>query len=117
MTHVTCRLTAKTRDHLRNPMLGNRVWATITFFMELHGVTFGDSTPKATLRLNNDTLGWSSSVKCLGLCLTSGANFKIDLNTAKRKWCFFYNIKSEIGQQVNEVMVLKLVKTKGYWAR
>jgi len=31
MTHVTCRLTAKTRDQLRNPTLGNRVWTTITF--------------------------------------------------------------------------------------
>jgi len=28
MTHVTCRLTAKDRDQLRNPTLGNRVWAT-----------------------------------------------------------------------------------------
>jgi len=25
MTHVTCRLTAKNRDQLRNPALGNRV--------------------------------------------------------------------------------------------
>ena len=25
MTHVTCRLTAKNRDQLRNPTLGNRV--------------------------------------------------------------------------------------------
>jgi len=32
MTHVTCRLTTKIRDQLRNPMLGNRVWATFTFF-------------------------------------------------------------------------------------
>jgi len=31
MTHVTRRLTAKNRDQLRNPMLGNRVWATSTF--------------------------------------------------------------------------------------
>ena len=31
MTHVTCRLTAKNRDQLRNPTLGNRVWATCTF--------------------------------------------------------------------------------------
>ena len=31
MTHVTCRLTAKTRDQLRNPTLGNRVWTTFTF--------------------------------------------------------------------------------------
>ena len=28
MTHVTCRLTAKNRDQLRNPTLGTRVWAT-----------------------------------------------------------------------------------------
>jgi len=32
MTHVTCRLTAKNRDRLRNPTLGNRVWATFTLF-------------------------------------------------------------------------------------
>ena len=32
MTHVTCRLTAKNRDQLRNSTLGNRVWATFTFF-------------------------------------------------------------------------------------
>jgi len=29
-TGVTCRLTAKKRDQLRNPTLGNRVWATFT---------------------------------------------------------------------------------------
>ena len=29
MTHVTCRLTAKNRDQLRNPTLGNRVWAAV----------------------------------------------------------------------------------------
>ena len=32
MTHVTYRLTANYRDQLQNPMLGNRVWATFTFF-------------------------------------------------------------------------------------
>jgi len=32
MTHITCRLTAKNWDQLRNPTLGNRVWATFTFF-------------------------------------------------------------------------------------
>jgi len=30
MTHVTCRLTAKNRDQLRNPTLGNRVRASFT---------------------------------------------------------------------------------------
>jgi len=32
MSHVTCRLTAKNRDQLRKPTLGNRVWATFIFF-------------------------------------------------------------------------------------
>jgi len=27
MTHITCRLTAKNRDQLWNPTLGNRVWS------------------------------------------------------------------------------------------
>jgi len=36
MTHVTCRLTAENRDQLRNPTLGNRLWATFTFlFLEI----------------------------------------------------------------------------------
>jgi len=34
MTHITCRLTAKNRDQLRNPTLGSRVWAT--FFIVLY---------------------------------------------------------------------------------
>ena len=34
MTHVTCRLTAKNRDQLRNPSLGNRVWASFAFLKE-----------------------------------------------------------------------------------
>jgi len=35
MTHVTCRLTAKNWDQLRNPTLDNRVWATFTFLNKL----------------------------------------------------------------------------------
>jgi len=31
MTHVTCRLTAKHRDQVRNLMLDNWAWATFTF--------------------------------------------------------------------------------------
>jgi len=86
-------------------------WDILFNPVKSHLITFGGSTPKASLQLNNDTLGWSFKVKYLGLYLTSGANFKIDLSTAKRKYfgCF-YNIKYVIGQQVNEMMVLKLVK-------
>jgi len=35
MTRVTCRLTAKNRDQLRNPTLGKRVWATFTYLFKL----------------------------------------------------------------------------------
>ena len=35
MTHVTCRLTAKNRDQLRNRTLGNRVWATFLHAVQL----------------------------------------------------------------------------------
>ena len=35
MTHVTCRLIAKNCDQLRNPTLGNRVWATF-FIIEIY---------------------------------------------------------------------------------
>ena len=38
MTHVTCRLTAKNRDQLRNPTFCNRVWATFTFLPTRKGV-------------------------------------------------------------------------------
>jgi len=34
LTSPACRLTAKNRDQLRNPMLGNQVWATFTFYRE-----------------------------------------------------------------------------------
>jgi len=33
---VTCRLTAKNRDQLRNPTLGNRVWATYLLFLRVY---------------------------------------------------------------------------------
>jgi len=33
MTHVSCRLTAKNRDQLRNPTLGNRIWTTFTYLL------------------------------------------------------------------------------------
>jgi len=37
--HVTCRLTAKNRDQLRNPTIGNRVWATFTFYRVVQKAT------------------------------------------------------------------------------
>ena len=58
LTHVTCRLTAKHRDQLRNPTLGNLVWATFTFF------TCGESAvmPVARYRVQCEL------VRCLKKC-------------------------------------------------
>ena len=39
MTQITCRLTAKNLDQLRNPKLCNRVWATFTFYLKVDKVT------------------------------------------------------------------------------
>jgi len=33
--HTICRLTAEKRDQLRNPTLGNRVWATFLPFIQI----------------------------------------------------------------------------------
>jgi len=41
MTHVTCRLTAKNRNQLRNPTLGNRVRATFLSVVWCDGCGIG----------------------------------------------------------------------------
>ena len=48
---VTCRLTAKNRDKLRNPTLGNRVWATFAFFTYSRDAQVGVSLALVDRRL------------------------------------------------------------------
>jgi len=45
MTHVTCRLTAKNRDQLRNLTLGNRVRAIFTFLLSDRVYSYRSSAP------------------------------------------------------------------------
>ena len=45
MIHVTCRLTAKNRNQLRNPTLGNRVWATFTVCCSPSALAFYSGVP------------------------------------------------------------------------
>ena len=49
MTHVTCRMTAKNGDQLRNPKLSSRVWASFTFqyphFQDRGAAACRDSVP------------------------------------------------------------------------
>jgi len=63
MTHVNCRPTAKNRDQLRNSTLGNRVWATFTFF-NIHTRTEFDEWAKNGL--SQQTLLFSLPA-CLGI--------------------------------------------------
>ena len=49
MTHMTCRLTAKNRDQLQNPTLGNRVWAT--FFIPISVIFYFLTTLYACVSL------------------------------------------------------------------
>jgi len=64
MTHVSCRLTAKNRDQLQNPTIGNRVWATITFFTRESARLHKKSAPQH--------YWWeTSSYKSLELCWDS----------------------------------------------
>ena len=56
MIHITCRLTATNRDQLRNPTLGNRVWAT---FIVLCVVFVVGSNHKASV-VGRSLPGWFS---------------------------------------------------------
>ena len=76
-------------------------------------MTFGGTNPdNMTIYLDRKIVQWCTKVKYLGLYLIGGANFKIDLTVAKRKYHgSFNNIRSVVGRQVNEIMVLHLLKS------
>jgi len=81
MTHVTCRLTAKNRDQLQNPMLtehrvlelitvygrallGNPVWATYTC---LHCISVGGGThgghAQSCVSVGHHVVVWRSTIE------------------------------------------------------
>ena len=66
MTHVTCRLTAKNRDQLRNTTLGNRVWATFTFFRSLYMGATENARPE-NAGLENDGQNFSKLLQNYGV--------------------------------------------------
>ena len=65
MTHVTCRLTAKNRDQLWNPTLGNRVWATFTFFTVVASHCYDDSDGDDVLMSEVTRPAWSTAASAL----------------------------------------------------
>jgi len=85
MTHVTCRLTAKSRDQPRNPTLGNRLWATFlpvswTTIVGLTKYIFRGLVPPAAMRPNK----WSFVflfVSILGMNLFGGKFCSLKTNS------------------------------------
>ena len=80
MTHVTCRLTVKNRDQLRNPTLGNRVWATFTFFTTESRAWFCSKTAQIIAKtstslqlsvsdMNGGVLAWLSAWSEMQTCI------------------------------------------------
>jgi len=65
MIHVSCRLTAKNRDQLRNHTLGNRLWDTFTytFYLCRYRVLSSSTTDWRTMRVG----GLSAEVTSLTL--------------------------------------------------
>jgi len=64
MTYATYRLTAKNRDQLRNPTLGNRVWATFLLISYFNDILAHFDIISAKMRLIVTDVPWSLSV-CL----------------------------------------------------
>ena len=69
MTHVTCRLSAKNRDQLRNRTLGNRVWATFYFFtvcrLEETGVVYDESAALAEAAVSKARQAYTDTLQTL----------------------------------------------------
>jgi len=79
--------------------------------MELYLIRFNPAESQLMI-IGNSAVQWVSKVKYLGLYLTSGTHFKIDLTVSKRKYYGCFNIiKSTVGRQVNEIMLLHFIKT------
>ena len=73
----------------------------------LYGIEPVDGYATGSVKLCVET-----KVKYLGLYVTSGSEFKIDLTVAKRKYYGCFNtIKSTAGNKMNEIMLLHILKT------
>jgi len=62
--------TAKNRDQLRNPTLGNRVWATFTFLVSFYTL-HGQADFSTDLRAVTDTIALTTFRSCLLVSILS----------------------------------------------
>ena len=65
--------------------------------------------PINSTALSKNLVQWVSTVKYLGLHLIGGKDFKLDFTVAKWKYYGGFNtIKTNVGRQVNEIILLHL---------
>ena len=69
MTHVTCRLTAKNRDQLRHPTLGNQVGAAFFAFSALTLLVGWQEGHLVCRKLSGGVLSWSGAM-CTVSCFS-----------------------------------------------
>jgi len=121
MAHVTCRLTAKNRDQLRNPTLGNRVGLSATLPLYCNSKTcrtllrrsLGLFKPLYTCRSTNQS--WSSEIliepargagveqvvsRCCGCYVCESVLEQIGQVLAKTLWALKAWLKQPIVRQV-----------------
>jgi len=99
MTNVTCRLTAKNRDQLRNPMLGNRVRAIFLsekFYFFLSVMAMQKLHARTASRISSITRIASTmarpSLLTSAVTLSTQRSFGLRValvpcSLAKRNWC------------------------------
>ena len=66
---ITCRLTAKHRDQLRNPTLGSQVWAAFFAFNALTLLVGWQQGHLACRKLSGGVLSWSGAM-CTVSCFS-----------------------------------------------
>jgi len=101
MTHVTCRLTAKNRDQLRNPTLGNRVWATfLRDFYCRHPSLYSLHVVASTNSHRVDMRPASSTVNCYDVFVSIAPLFTLTLQQQQpvNRQCTVYCRDLRIGR-------------------
>jgi len=95
MTHITCRLTAKNRDQLRNATLGNRVWASFFTYVE-KGVVRGKRIRSVSRLAAKRATIWHCRRLSLRVYLLSLSFFRV----FGKKWVAVRNLYKGDGQRL-----------------
>jgi len=90
MTHVTSRLTAKNRDQIRNPTLGNRVWATflglgvVQGAGKMFGILSQLNAVQSSSERDSDATAWSASCAVQCAAVPSVPDYDSSISAAVR---------------------------------